>query len=130
MQALTLGIVKWNLVYQDHLSKFCVLRAITSKTVEVAYQLRGKPRYPQSQGSVERLNADIKDILLVCLGENQSVDWPVRLKFVQFRKNCSFHSGIKQSPYKALFGVNPRIGLRSTALPSEVLERMISKDDL
>jgi hypothetical protein len=57
------------------------------------------------------------------------VDWPVGLKFVQFRKNCSFHSGIQQSPYKALFGVNPRIGLRSTALPCDVLERMVSEDD-
>ena len=169
MQSLTHGNFKWILVYQDHLTKFCALRAITSKrAAEVAYQLmdiflmlgaphilqsdngseftasvitelkllwpdlllvHGKPRHPQSQGSVERLNADVKDTLIAWLGENKSVDWPVGLKFVQFRKNCSFHSGIQQSPYKALFGVNPRIGLRSTALPPEVLERMVSEDD-
>ncbi|KAK3872359.1 hypothetical protein Pcinc_022576 [Petrolisthes cinctipes] len=52
------------------------------------------------------------------------------LKFVQFQKNTSYHSGIKQSPYKALFGVEARVGLRSTALPEEVLKTMITEEDL
>ena len=95
------------MVYQDHLTKFCVLRAIKSKwPVEVAGQLldifllfgapailqsdiateftvhviselnefwprlvmvHGKPRHPQSQGSVERANGDIKDMLVAWL---------------------------------------------------------------
>jgi len=143
-------------LFQDHLTKFCVLRPLTSKrAAEVAYQLvdifllfgaphilqsvngseftasvitelkqlwtdllivHGKPRHRQSQGSVERLNCDIKDILITCLSDNNCTDWPVGLKFVQFMKNTSYHSGIKQTPYKALFGAEPRIGLRSTAL--------------
>jgi hypothetical protein len=45
-------------------------------------------------------------------------------------KNTSFHSGIKQCPYTALFGGNPRVGLRSMALPTEILERMVTEDDL
>ena len=49
--------------------------------------VHGKPRHPQSQGSVERLNADVKDMLIAWLGENKSVDWQGGLKFVQFRKN-------------------------------------------
>jgi TPP-dependent 2-oxoacid decarboxylase len=52
------------------------------------------------------------------------------LKFVQFSKNSSHHSGIKQSPYKALFRSDPRAGLRSTRLPTEVLERMVTENDL
>ena len=69
-------------------------------------------------------------MLIAWLGDNNCSDWPVGLKFVQFRKNSSFHSGIKQSPYMALFGSDPRVELRSTALPTEILERMVSEDDL
>ena len=47
----------------------------------------GKPRHPQSQGSVERLNCDIKDMLCAWLHENNTTDWSVGLKFVQFMKN-------------------------------------------
>ena len=170
MQSMPNGQYKWIMVYQDHLTKFCVLRPLnTKRAAEVAYQLMdiflllgapqilqsdngseftasvivelkllwpdllivyGKPRHPQSQGSVERLNCDVKDMLIAWLGDNKTSDWPVGLKFVQFSKNTSHHSGIKQTPYNAIFGVNPRIGLRSAALPDEVLQRMVSEDDL
>ena len=144
MQSMTKAQHKWIMVYQDHLTKYCVLRPLTSKrAAEVAFQLmdiflllgapqilqsdngseftasvftelkvlwpdllmvQGKPRHPQSQGSVERLNCDVKDMLIAWLGDN-STDWPVGLRFVQFQKNCtsSYHSGIKQTPYKALY---------------------------
>src|ERR1051325_8704923 len=69
-------------------------------------------------------------MLIAWLGDNNCSDWPVGLKFVQFSKNSSFHSGIKQSPYMAMFGSDPRVGLRSIALPTEILERMVSEDDL
>ena len=40
MQAMKQGNYKWIMVYQDHLTKFCVLRPLTSKrAAEVAYQL-------------------------------------------------------------------------------------------
>ncbi|KAK3880669.1 hypothetical protein Pcinc_014827 [Petrolisthes cinctipes] len=83
-----------------------------------------------ANGSVERLNCDIKDMLISWLSDNDTSDWPMGLKFVQFQKNTSYHSGIKQSPYKALFGVEARVGLRSTALPEEVLKTMITEEDL
>ena len=97
------GRFPWIMVYQDHLTKFIVLRPLTSKrAAEVAYQrldifllfgtpqilqsdngyeftaqvieelkllwpslimVHGKPLHHQSQGSVERANADIKDML-------------------------------------------------------------------
>ncbi|XP_068246731.1 uncharacterized protein [Palaemon carinicauda] len=53
-----------------------------------------KPRHPQSQGSVERLNCDIKGMLISWLGDNDTTDWPMGLRFVQFQKNSSYHSGI------------------------------------
>ncbi len=89
--------------YQDHFTKFCILRPLKTKTAaEVAYQLldiftilgapvilqsdngrkfvakviqelvdmwtgvkivHGRARHPQSQGSVERCNQDIKQLI-------------------------------------------------------------------
>ena len=92
--------------------------------------VHGKPRHPQSQRSVERLNCDIKDMLISWLSDNDTNDQPMGLKFVQFQKNTSYHSGIKQSPSKALFDVEARVGLRSTALPEEVLKTMVTEEDL
>ena len=57
--------------------------------------VHGKPRHPQSQRSVERSNCDIKDMLTAWLYDNSTVDWTVGLKFAQFQKNSSHHSGIK-----------------------------------
>ena len=49
---------------------------------------------------------------------------------MQFQKNISLHSGIQRSPYNALSGCEPRTDLRSLKLPDEVLERMVSEEDL
>ncbi|XP_064096387.1 KRAB-A domain-containing protein 2-like [Macrobrachium nipponense] len=162
--------MKWIMVYQDHLTKFCVLRPLTSKrAAEVAYQLldiflllgapeilqsdngleftacvitelkllwpglvmvHGKPRHPQSQGSVERANCDIKDMLVAWLSDNNTTDWTVGLKFVQFQKNSSYHSGIRKSPFAALFGSDAKVGLTTSALPHDVIHRLQSEDDL
>jgi hypothetical protein len=115
-------VTKFILHYQDHLTKFAVLRPITSKlAAEVGFQLldifllfgaphilqsvngreftayvikelkdmwpdctlgHGKPRHPQSQGSVERGNADIKDMLIIWMRENNNKKWSIGLKFV------------------------------------------------
>ena len=128
-------------VYQDHLTKFVIFRALTSKraaevahhlldislligapsipqsdngsefTAEVISELKivwprlvmvhGKPRHPQSQGSVERANGDIKDMLVAWMGDNDTNDWSVSITFVQFQNNSSYHSGIQRSPYAA-----------------------------
>ncbi|KAK7489628.1 hypothetical protein BaRGS_00019023, partial [Batillaria attramentaria] len=52
------------------------------------------------------------------------------IKFVQFQKNSAHHSGIKCSPYSAMFGCEARVGLTSSSLPQEVVSRLESEDDL
>jgi len=170
MQSMPHSNFKWIMVYQDHLTKFCILRPLqTKRAAEVAFQLvdifllmgapavlqsdngseftsrvitelkeiwpsltmvHGKPRHPQSQGSVERANGDIKDMLVTWLADNNSQDWSVGIKFVQFQKNAAHHSGIKCSPYSAMFGCEARVGLTSSPLPTEVVSRLESEDDL
>ncbi|XP_068220838.1 KRAB-A domain-containing protein 2-like [Palaemon carinicauda] len=170
MQSMSCRTFKWIMVYQDHLTKFCVLRSLTSKRAgEVAFQLadiflllgapvilqsdngsefiaqiitelrslwpelsivHGKPRHPQSQGSVERANGDIKDMLVAWMADNNSTDWATGIKFVQFSKNSAYHTGIKRSPYAAMFGENARVGLTSTSLPQEIISCLQSEQDL
>ncbi|XP_068241013.1 KRAB-A domain-containing protein 2-like [Palaemon carinicauda] len=170
MQSMSCRTFKWIMVYQDHLTKFCVLRRLTSKrAAEVAFQLadiflllgapvilqsdngseftaqiitelrslcpelsivHGKPRHPQSRGSVERANGDIKDMLVAWMADNNSTDWATGIKFVQFSKNLAYHAGIKRSPYAAMFGVNARVGLTSTSLPQEIISCLQSEQDL
>ncbi|CAB0036291.1 unnamed protein product [Trichogramma brassicae] len=45
-------------------------------------------------------------------------------------KNRAYHSGINQSPYKAMFGFEPRVGLSSSVLPSEVAVKINNEDEL
>ena len=169
-QSMADGNFKWLLVFQDHLTKFCVLRPLTSKRAsEVAIHLvdifclfgapvilqsdngseftagiirelkslwptlhlvNGKPRHPQSQGSVERANADIKNMLSAWMQENSSKRWTMGIRFVQFMKNTSHHGGIKRAPYKAMFGTDAKVGLASSSLPREVIERLETEVDL
>ena len=159
MQSLAQNDYKWIMVYQDHLTKFYVFRALTRKrAAEVALHLldiflllgapsilqsyngskftaelkiiwpelvvvHGKPRHPQSHGSVEQANSDIKDMLTAWRGDNN--DWSMGIKFVQFHKNSGLHAGIQCSPYAALFGFEAKVWLTTSSLPTEVVERRL-----
>ena len=62
--------------------------------------------------------------------DNKTQDWTVGWKFTQQKKNCSYHAGINQTPYKAMFGEEPKVGLTSSNLPHEVLVRLQYEEDL
>jgi len=49
--------------------------------------VHGISRHSQSQGSVERANQDIENILATWLQDNHTKKWSEVLKFVQFMKN-------------------------------------------
>ncbi|GFU55536.1 KRAB-A domain-containing protein 2 [Trichonephila clavipes] len=66
--------------------------------------VHGKPRHSQSQGSVERANKDIENMLCTWMQDDKSDHWSEGWRFVQFMKNRAHHSGIKGTPYEALFG--------------------------
>lgn len=72
--------------------------------------LHGRPRHPQSQGSIERSNQDVENMLRALMHDNNSTNWSLGCYFVQFQKNSSFHKVIGRTPYKALFGVDPKVG--------------------
>lgn len=170
MQSNPDGDFKFIMVYQDHLTKFVQLRALTSKrAAEVAYKLldifcifgapsilqsdngrefanhvieelcsmwsglkivHGKPRHSQSQGSVERANQDVQNMLMTWMNDENCKRWSEGLKFVQLMKNRAFHDGIKRAPYTAMFGTNVKVGLASSSLPKEVIASIHTEEDL
>ena len=94
--------------------------------------VNGRPRHPQSQGSVERSNATMKDSLTAWMRDNNCSKWSIGIKFVQWQMNTSYSEAIGMEPFKAMFGQSARQGL-SSVLPREFLEKLrggILEEDL
>jgi len=64
------------------------------------------------------------------MSENNTADWTIGVKYVQFSKTSSFNVGIKQSPYATLLGIEAGIGLTSSSLPHDVIQKVQTEDDL
>lgn len=92
--------------------------------------VHSKPRHPQSQGSVEKVNQDIENMVWAWMQDEQTNHWSDWLRFVQLMKNRAFHSGIKRTPYEALFGCKVKVGLTTSSLPQDVLQTIKSEEDL
>ena len=60
--------------------------------------MHGKPSHSQIQGSVERANRDIEDMLMRWLQSNSTTHWGHGLRFIQVMKNRAYHEDIKCSP--------------------------------
>ncbi|XP_071153524.1 KRAB-A domain-containing protein 2-like [Mytilus edulis] len=69
-------------------------------------------------------------MLISWMNDNDTRQWSGGLRFVQFQKNRSYHRVIDQSPYHALFGSDPKIGLSSSSLPKELLPNLETEEDL
>jgi len=170
MQSNPYGDIKFILVYQDHLTKFGILRSLHSKRAdEVAYHLldifttfgattilhsdngrefcnqiikslcemwndikivHGKPRHSGSQGSVERANQDVENMLATWMETNNTTKWSEGLRFVQAMKNRAYHEGIKCSPYEAMFGVPMKLGIANSVLLRNLTINMTTEEDL
>lgn len=92
--------------------------------------VHGRPRNPSSQGSVERSNQDVENMLRGWLNDNNSTNWSVGCYFIQWQKNSSFHRVIGRTPYRALFGCDPKVGLKSTSLPNDLINNIATEEEL
>ncbi|KRZ47913.1 KRAB-A domain-containing protein 2 [Trichinella nativa] len=90
----------------------------------------GRPRHPQSQGAVERLNGVVQDKLAIWMRENGCKRWSMGLKFVQWQINVSIHETTGQSPFKVTFGEEPRIGLESYVLPKSLVDAAKTEEEI
>jgi len=57
-------------------------------------------------------------------------NWSRGLWEVQFCKNRALHSGVKRSPYEAMFGAKPKVGLSSLLLPQETINVISTEEEL
>ena len=69
--------------------------------------IRGRPRHPESQGSVERGNKEISKKLGAWMDEFSSSDWILGLKKVIYTMNTTISSATKKSPYEIVYGKQP-----------------------
>ena len=82
--------------------------------------VHGKPRHSQSQGSAERSNQGVQDMLVAWMSDNNTKTWSEGLRLIQSKKNRTLHSGIKTSPYEAMFGTAQRIRLGDSPLTEDM----------
>ncbi|XP_060856078.1 KRAB-A domain-containing protein 2-like [Metopolophium dirhodum] len=92
--------------------------------------VHGKPRHSQSQGSVERANQDIENMLTTWMQDEKNRHWSKGLRIIQLMKNRAYHSGIKMSPCEAIFGCKIKIGLNTSNLPHDVISMIENKEQL
>ncbi|XP_026467840.1 KRAB-A domain-containing protein 2-like [Ctenocephalides felis] len=88
--------------------------------------IHGKPRHSQSQGSVERANQDVQDMLTTWLITNQTTKWSEGLKYVQLMKNRAY----QKSPYEAMFGSKMKLGLKTSNLPKDSIQEVETEEEL
>ena len=69
--------------------------------------LHGKPRHPQSQGSVERVNREIKPVLGSLMRKNKD-----------------------NSPYRVLFGREPVRGMQDYGIPDEIANDVTIEEEI
>lgn len=62
---------------------------------------------PVGNGLCESFNKNIVTILSILCQQRNAKDWPIILKEAVFFYNARYHSGLKMSPYEAVFGIRP-----------------------
>ena len=76
--------------------------------------------HPQTDGSSERLNQEIEQVLRTVVNHHQD-DWVDWLPLVEFALNNRYHKGLGMTPFYANYGFHPQIGslpLIDTPIPS------------
>jgi len=59
-------------------------------------------------------------MLVAWMSDNNMKTWSEGLRFIQSKKTRALHSGIKTSPYEAVFGTAQRIGLGDSLLTEDM----------
>ncbi|CAF4924718.1 unnamed protein product [Rotaria socialis] len=75
--------------------------------------VHGRPRHPQSQGLIERVNAILTDALGKWMEDNSSNHWSLGLPSVIFRINIRKTHTPRKTLYQLVVGQNPRTNAHS-----------------
>ena len=106
-------------------------RFVCFKIINNTIIVHRKPRHPESQGSVERANRDIKNVLESKMRDNDNdLCWVKYVRRVQLEKNTTYHSTIGMTPFEALFNRKLSFGLSDLGIPSELTSEIHDEVDL
>ena len=64
--------------------------------------------HPQTDGSVERFNSTLINMLSKC-AEKNGIDWDKQLPYVLFAYRATIQESTKESPFYLLYGRDPRL---------------------
>jgi hypothetical protein len=81
--------------------------------------------HPQTDGQTERVNQSLK-LYLRCVVNANPRQWGKWLSLAKLWYNSSHHSSLNCSPFKALYGVEPSLGLTPTLNATSSLEAATS----
>ncbi len=59
--------------------------------------VHGSPRYPQSQGSVERANADVQSMVMQWIEDENNTNWTWGIQFIAHKKTIDIIQGLNKS---------------------------------
>ena len=122
-----------HILQSDNGGEFCngTLFSLINERWPSTKIVHGKPRHPESQGSVERANREIKNALGSKMRDNSNdLCWVKYLNIVQYQKNTTYHSTIGVTPYEALYNHKPSSGLSDFGIPDEIAQDIHTEQEL
>ena len=69
-------------------------------------------------------------MLVAWMSDNKTKTWSEGLRFIQNKKSRALRSGIKTSPYEAMFGTAQRIGPRDSPLTEDMYSSIETEEEL
>jgi len=69
-------------------------------------------------------------MLVAWMSDNNTKTWSEGLRFIQSKKTRALHSGIKTSPYEAMFQTAQRIGLGDSPLTEDMCSSIETEEEL
>ena len=98
--------------------------------ISVPYFLSHRPRYPQSQGVIERSNKPFKDALKDMMKDAKTEQWPKLVAIAQGAVNNRKKRGYSRTPYELVFGVSMRAGYDNGKISTELLSLIVNEAGL
>ena len=92
--------------------------------------VRGRPRHPQTQGSIERANSDVQKILGAWMKTHQSKCWSIGIHWVAWTKNNRYHHTTMYTPYQLQYGQMARNKMLNLPLDPHLLSSLETETEL
>jgi len=92
--------------------------------------INGRPRHPQSQGSVERGNGILTRKLGVLMEQNQSTEWVIVLRLALWSMNNSICRSTGKTPYELVYGQKPKSNFIWLDILFEQNNNILNEDDI